>query len=201
MDRRQFLVACGVAAVAGCSGSSDSNPNGGDSSDGGGGGSGDGGDGGDSTPEPTPTETPTPSGPPTHEVGDSFTVGSGEQSVRYTVTEMGTASEVGADVVAEEADGTFLLVSLQMENVGDESFNVSSNLFTALNAEDQEYDVDTDALATLGDSALIFEQLNPGLSTEGQIVFDVPAGEYRLRVDPAGLTSTAPPHVVTLGSV
>lgn len=206
MNRRQYLAACAAVGIAGCAGgdsggSSDGSSGGGDGNSDGGNSGGGGQSTATETPEPTPTATPTPSGPPTHQVGESFTVGDGARSVRYTVQETGTAQEVGADVVAEEADGTFLLVSLTLENVGDESFNVSSNLFQAVNAEDQSYDVDTEALTVLGDSALIFEQVNPGLSTEGQIVFDVPAGEYRLRVEPAGFASTASAHVVELGSV
>lgn len=201
MQRRGFVVAAG-ALLAGCTGESET---GSDDS----GGSSGGGDANQQestseatdTPEPTPTATSTPSGPPTHEIGESFTVGDGERAVRYTVREMAATDEVGGEVLSETADGTFLVVRLSMENVGDESFNVSSNLFQAVNSEGQTFDVDTDALTVLGESALVFEQVNPGLSTEGRIVFDVPAGEYELEVAPAGFASTATPHRVELGSV
>ena len=203
MNRREFLVVTGVASVAGCAGGG-----GGDASGGGngGGGGGDGGRGADeSTPEPEPTATPTATATPTpstptHEIGEQFTVGDGPQTVQYTVNGVSTAQEVGPDISPVEADGTFLLVDVTMENTGDESFNASSNIFTALNAQDQEYDVDTEALVYL-DDGIAFEQLNPGLSTDGSVVFDVPSGEYRLRIEPVGVFSGARPHLVGLGSV
>lgn len=159
----------------------------------------------ESTPEPTPAPTAQPTATPesgtSHAIGESFQVGSGAQAIQYTVASASTTDHVGQGSFGEDADGTFVVVELQMTNVGDESLDLSTTPFRLVDSQGREFEVDTDALIYL-DDAIVFEQLNPGLEKRGLIVFDVPAGsEYRLRIDPAGLFSGAESHTVTLGSV
>lgn len=152
----------------------------------------------DDGPDQTPTPTLTPESDQTvHAVGESFSVGSGEKAIQYTVTSVSTASQVGGDY-GEEADGTFVLVELAMENMGDKSLDISSRPFTVVDSQDREYEADTNAMIYAEDS-VIFEQLNLGLTKQGIVVFDVPAdGTYRLRIAPAGMVSTAEVHTVEL---
>ena len=150
------------------------------------------------TPEPTPTATATPAQDLSHSVGESFTVGSGAQTIEYTVTDVSTTDRVGSDVVGEDADGQFVIIKLEMTNTGDESLDLSSRPFTLVDSQDREFEVDTMAMGYT-ENSIVFEQLNPGLSKTGVIVFDVnPDGEYDLHIAPAGMFSTAETHTVDL---
>ncbi|SFR61660.1 protein of unknown function [Halogeometricum limi] len=148
------------------------------------------------TPEPTPTATTQPE-MPMHDVGESFTVGDGEMSIEYTVTDVTTADNVGGEY-GEDADGEFVIVTMSMENVGDESLDITSRPFTVVDSEGREFEVDTNAMVYAEDS-IVFEQLNPGLSKEGVVIFDVnPDGEYTMHIAPAGMFSTATTHRVAI---
>lgn len=149
----------------------------------------------DQTPEPTATSTPSA---PTHNVGESFVVGDGERSVRYTVTNVRPTDNVGGDTFGEDASGEFVIVTLNVENIGDESFDLSSDPFTLTDQQDREFEVDSDAMIS-ADKSIVFEQVNPGLTVEGVVVFDVPPdGDYRLKIEPAGAFSTARVHYVEI---
>jgi len=155
------------------------------------------------TPEPTPTATPRPTATPvdtTHSMNEAFVVGDGARQVQYAVTGFGTRGAVGGQYGAE-ASGVFAILNINVQNVGNESFNLSSNVFTLVDVQKREYDVDTDAMIYMEDS-IIFEQVNPGLELQGTIAFDVPTDQQapRLRIDPAGVFSTAQEHYVNLPS-
>lgn len=120
MKRRDLLAATGavgLASLAGCSGESGDE---GGSGSGGGGSGGNDGSGGDSTPTPQQTLT--------HEIGESFVVGDGAQSIEYTVNGyetiedyIGPSSDIGST-----PDGIFTVVTLDLENVGEESLDLTS---------------------------------------------------------------------------
>lgn len=146
-----------------------------------------------------PTGTPTPESAPTHGMNESFVVGSGAKQVRYTVTDVRTQGAVGGLYGSEEAAGEFVIVRIQIENVGDESFQLSSNVFHLVDEQERTYDTDPDAMVYL-DNSMSYEQVNPGLTIEGVVVFDVPPDQQErwLRVDPAGIFSGAESHYVVL---
>jgi len=159
--------------------------------------------GGGGATTPAQTSTPADSTPANtrHEIGESFTVGSGAESIQYEVTNVQTTDSVGSDAVGEEADGIFLVIELRMKNVGDESLDLSSRPFRVVDSQDREFETDTAAMAYV-ENSIVFEQLNPGLEKQGVLVFDVPAGAtFRLRIDPAGMFSGAESHFVTIGTV
>jgi hypothetical protein len=147
----------------------------------------------------TATATATPDRSLNHSLGESFRVGSGDQTVEYTITDVRTASQVGSDAVGAEADGEFVIVRMELENVGSESFDVSSDPFTLVDDQGRSYDVDREA-QVYPDNAIVFEQLDPGLSKEGVVVFDVPPDQTgrELKIEPVGVFSTADPHYVAL---
>jgi len=201
INRRQVLKTAGVGilmgGLAGCSSDGDN-----------GDGSGDGNEDNQNTPEPTPSSTPTPEGPPTHEIGESFIVGSGEQSIRYTVVEATTADAIGTETVNEEADGRFLIIILRMENVGSESLDISTNNLKLVDSENREFDADTGASVYIEQDprfdveGVSFTQLQPGLEVTRAVIFDVvPGNSYAFKADPQGLFSDADSHYVPLGTV
>jgi len=214
MERRNVLTACGTVLtglLAGC-----------------------GGGGGDATPtgtEPTATETEAPtatatqapdptatetdastataaaSGPdgPTHDIGESFTVGSGNEAVGYRIVDLYRADQVGGSANNSTADGTYLIVILELSNPRDSALSFPNNNFLAWNEEQVLY-LDDGATTQISDDDRI--DIDPlgtatvlsGSSKTGAIVFDVdPDRTYWIRVTPTG--DSGETHYVPLGVV
>lgn len=144
---------------------------------------------GDSSQDLDATETPEPQ--TTHQTGDTFVVGDGPKQMEYTVTDV-EQLEVREDVV-------LIAVHLEMENVGKESIDLTSNTFKLVDGQDREYDTARDYMYQREDT-ITFDQMNPGISNEGIVVFEVPKGqsERSLKIEPAGVFSNAEPHYVVL---
>jgi hypothetical protein len=110
--------------------------------------------------------------PTYYSVGDKVTVG----DIAYTVNDARTASSVGNSFASEQADGIFIIVDLTIENMGDESADISSSYIKVIDSQGRTFESDEGAWIYL-DNNLLFKQLQPGLPTNGQTIFDVPEGE------------------------
>jgi hypothetical protein len=95
----------------------------------------------------------------------------------FTVTKMKCGAErVGGDF-GEKSQGEFCLISVSIKNVGTtaELFNDSSQ--QATDAKGNVYSVDTAAgISANQDSSTFLEDINPGNTVKGDLVFDVPQG-------------------------
>ena len=175
-----IIVAIGVLLVAAVVGvgvltlAADS----GGSSSGGGSAGGDGGSAG----------TPTPN-PRAHELGDSFVVGSGNHSLEWTVT----------DVAFDDAgDSTTITVKFNATNVGTETATIDSSTFSVADDQDRVYEP-TD-MTVAGQGGDYQRDVGPGFDAQGVVYFQVPSDgdNRRLRIEPAGVFSTADRHFVEL---
>ena len=142
----------------------------------------------------------------THQIGDTFTVGEGDRAVEYTINSADTYEVIGGQFSKEEPDGIFLVVQMELTNRGDESFSISTRAYSAIDSNGNSFDPDTGAGFSIDQDdrieaeSISFDQLNPGLSTSGALVFDVPEGEeMRLRIEPTGWLDTSDSHEVELG--
>ena len=84
---------------------------------------------------------------------------------------------LGTDPITTQANGSFCLVAVNVENVGDEAQTLDAMSQVAYDAAGKKYSTDIEAafyLDTAGSA--LFNQLNPGTSVAGTLVFDVPAG-------------------------
>jgi Domain of unknown function (DUF4352) len=84
---------------------------------------------------------------------------------------------LGTDPISTQANGTFCLVSVHVQNIGDEAQTLDSMSQVAYDAQGKKYSTDTEAafyLENAGDA--LFNQLNPGTSVDGTLVYDVPTG-------------------------
>jgi hypothetical protein len=151
------------------------------------------------TATPTATATPTPDRSRNHTMDETFRVGSGEKTIEYTVTDVTTGRAIGNDVAGAEADGMFVAVEIRMTNVGDESLDISARPYRLVDGQGRSYETDSEAMV-YADDAVVFEQLDPGLSKRGILIFDVPPDQSsrQLKIEPAGVFSTADPHYVRL---
>jgi hypothetical protein len=220
MERRRILTTCGtviVGALAGCSG---------------GGGDGEATPTGTAEPtatateaptatatatetatetaEPTATETatttaaPGPSGP-THDIGESFTVGSGDEAIGYRIVDLFRADRVGSDANNSVADGTHLIVVVELSNPRNDPISFPDNSFLVWNEEQILY-LDDGATPKISDEPRIDVQplgtatVLGGSSKTGAVVFDVdPDQTYWIRINPTG--DSGETHYVPVGPV
>ena len=155
------------------------------------------------TPSPTATATATPEPTSvTESIGTAFTVGEGDGAIGFTVQELVRAQALGP-TQNEEADDTFVIVIMSVENPQSQSIDVPSDRMK-LRAEGTIKNVDIDASeAVTSDSRLDADSVaaasvTSGGTKTGAVVFDAPSeGDYRLEITPpseAGRT-----HVVPIG--
>ncbi len=115
--------------------------------------------------------------------GDSVTAVGLNQAVRdgkfeFNVTGMDCSkTTLGADPISTQASGVFCLVNVSVANIGSEAQTLDSTSQVAYDAAGNKYSTDTEAAFYLDEAGqTLFEQLNPGTSVNGVLVFDVPAG-------------------------
>lgn len=98
----------------------------------------------------------------------------------FTVTSIKCGEKsVGDQYLNEKAQGEFCRLSLSIKNIGDEAQSLFSSDQKLINAEGQQFAADDTATiyAASGNSGSTwFDQINPGNSVKGDILFDVPAG-------------------------
>lgn len=97
---------------------------------------------------------------------------------QFTVTGMKcNVPSVGPDGLGQKAQGEFCLIDVQVQNVAGtaEVFNDSSQ--QAVDAKGAVYSVDSGAaIYANGDASTFLEEINPGNTVKGKLVFDVPKG-------------------------
>ena len=155
------------------------------------------------TPEPTATEAASSLDGPTHDVGESFTVGSGNEAIGYRIVEFFRADRVGSSANNSTADGVYLIVVLDLTNPRDNILSVPNNNFLAWNEEQILY-LDDEATPQIGDDDRIDVQplgtatVLSGNTKTGAVVFDVdPDRNYWIRVTPTG--DSGETHYVPVG--
>ena len=109
--------------------------------------------------------------PETYKVGDRVVVG--ERA--YTITDVRTASSVGDNFTKQTATGIFVIVTMNVENIGKESATMSSTDVKIIDSEGRTFESDTEAWTALKENILL-KQIQPGLPVVGQTIFDVPKG-------------------------
>lgn len=160
------------------------------------------------TPTRTPTQTPPPDGSSgiTHEIGEEFTVGGDGNEITYRILELARADRIGDQVNFNEADGTFLIVTLELTNPRNETIEFP-RLDFRLKTEDAWQRFDREPSQKVGsDDRLDVEHLgdasiSAGASRIGSVVFDVdPDLSYRIWITPTG-DATTPEHFVPVGDI
>lgn len=105
-------------------------------------------------------------------IGDAVRDGKFE----FTVTAVETGvPEVGDEFLREEAQGQFVLVHLTVANIGDEAQMLDGSNQTLVDTEGREHSANSSAAIYLEDSDTFLNDINPGNSVEGTVVFDIPA--------------------------
>jgi hypothetical protein len=94
----------------------------------------------------------------------------------FTVTELEDGvDQIGDDFLNEKAQGQFVLVHMTVENVGDEAQYFDGDSQKLVDTEGRTHSADTGAAIYLDDSNSFLNEINPGNTVDGVVVFDVPA--------------------------
>jgi len=103
----------------------------------------------------------------------------------FTVTKVECGiPQVGSEFLNEKAQGQFCLVHVGVKNIGNEARMFTSSNQHAYNAAGQKYDADTGAAIYLEeDSSAFLEDINPGNSVKGVVVFDIPKGAKIVKLE------------------
>lgn len=96
----------------------------------------------------------------------------------FTVTGVDCSQNViGEDPITTTANGVFCVAAVNVSNIGNEAQTLDATSQYGYDATNNKYSTDTEAAFYLpNQGGALFNQLNPGTSVTGQLVFDVPAG-------------------------
>jgi hypothetical protein len=99
-------------------------------------------------------------------------------SLAFTVTAVETGVErLGNGVLASTPQGSYVLVSVTVTNIGDDAQMFSDSSQKLTDAQGREFDADSGAaVMSLPDSQAFLNNINPGNSVKGTLVYDVPDG-------------------------
>lgn len=121
------------------------------------------------------TETGSDESAETASLGDAVRDGSFE----FTVNGLECGVEAVSDEFSETAaQGQFCLLDVDVENIGDSAQMLSASDQYLLDEEGREFSADSTATMTHNEDSVGFflNEINPGNSVNGQIVFDVAEG-------------------------
>ncbi|MGB7983028.1 MAG: DUF4352 domain-containing protein [Candidatus Nanopelagicales bacterium] len=108
-------------------------------------------------------------------IGDSVRDGKFE----FTALDVETGvKKVGTEFLDSKAQGAFTLVTMKIENIGDEAQTFFSDNITGIDSKDRELSSDSEAtLYANQDNDAWISEINPGNSVKAVVVFDVAKGE------------------------
>ncbi len=84
-------------------------------------------------------------------------------------------SNVGSNFLTKDAQGQYCLLSVAIKNIGDQAQSILSSNQYLFNAEGQKYSADDVAtMYNTPNGSSWYNNINPGNSVSGTIVFDIP---------------------------
>ncbi len=107
------------------------------------------------------------------EAGMNTPVLDGQFQFTVTKVDCGHAS-VGTSPLDSTAQGQFCLISVAVKNIGESAQALDASAQKAFNPSGQEYSADAKASMFLKDSNTFYNQINPGNTVKGTVVFDIP---------------------------
>jgi hypothetical protein len=158
------------------------------------------------TPAETPTPTPEPAAGNTHEIGEEFTVGEEGNALTYRILELFRSDRIGSNANNTTADGTFLIVIMELTNPQSGSVSFPRGVFRIQRENSwsrfaREGTTRIDADERLNVNQIGDATINGGNTQTGAVAFDVdPDRSYRIWITPTGDAET-PEHFVPVGEV
>ena len=93
----------------------------------------------------------------------------------YTVTQARATDVIGnPELLGAKADGTFVVVSLELTNNKDETKTFTDSSAKLETSDGKKYGTSSDAFMALADDSLLLKEIQPDLTTRGKLAFDIP---------------------------
>jgi hypothetical protein len=97
----------------------------------------------------------------------------------FTVSNVTTAETLGNQFTSKDAQGTFYIVTLKIENKGNKTATFDSSMAKVLDDQGREFERSIEGQTAKGMAQgnvdLFLQQIQPSLSATGDLVFDLPA--------------------------
>src|SRR5699024_10120977 len=123
---------------------------------------------------------------PEEGAGEGFEMGevAADGKFEFVGTEVETGVEqVGSEYLNETAQGQFVLVHLEVTNVGDEAQTLYDSSQHLIDTDGREHSADSSAGIYIEDNKVLLNEINPGNTLSGVLVFDIPADATPASVD------------------
>jgi hypothetical protein len=111
----------------------------------------------------------------TARVGDDLSL----KGTTYRVTNAETAASVGDRYTGAEANGVFVIVDLTLTNEESEPATIIEDNLHLIGGNGDEYSTSDDAILAFPNQTLFLEEIQPGVSEDGKLVFDIPKDAVR----------------------
>jgi hypothetical protein len=106
---------------------------------------------------------------------------------------------VGDEYFGETAQGQFCIVKVDLSNVGDDPLMINADDFTLYDAGNRKFASDTEAMISNSESSDIWlEDINPGNTVTGDVIFDIPVDTTAVRMELASSDLFGDPAVINL---
>lgn len=126
------------------------------------------------TTDPEVTETVTEDEPEPPEDGESAADGMvSDGTLEYRLLDVQRPDSIDSLGETEEPDGQFILVTLNVTNISDDAVDYPG--WEQQLIDDQNRTHDTADSAIFVEDAFSYDTINPGLSKDGTLLFDIPA--------------------------
>ncbi len=111
--------------------------------------------------------------------GGQDTVGLNEDlfltGTTYKVTSVRTAKALGDGYTRVEANGTFLVLNVSLTNGKNKPATILSNALQVIGNNGSSYSTSDDAWLAVSDQLILLEEIQPGLTESGTLVYDLPS--------------------------
>lgn len=94
--------------------------------------------------------------------------------LKYKVTKVETFTEMGSSFLKKETNGKFVKVSLDILNNAKETKTIMTPRFRIHDSQERKYDRLSGDMMYIADPIEFGKQVQPGLSTSGAIIFEMP---------------------------
>lgn len=93
----------------------------------------------------------------------------------YEVTNVDTTQEIGdPELGGARADGTFVVVSLQLTNNKDETKTFTESSAKLVTSDGNKYETSDKTVIAFGDESLLLKDIQPDLTAKGKLAFEIP---------------------------
>lgn len=138
------------------------------------------------TTEETPAEEPTTEDAPAEEAPEPSTPGVGEAvrdgNFEFTVHEVQAGlTTIGEGFAQETPQGQFVLVDVTVSNIGDSATTLLDSNQTLIDDQGRQHETSSSSIWL--DEAISFDDINPGNSVRGMLLYDIPTDAVPVSIE------------------